>query len=103
MNLKDSATSYYLESIALQTQLDSGFAKVPIKHWLRLELMYLLKVRGEKMPPGIQDFTFPELFAFCVKNYPKPIFFICRLQRRYVIKILTFRARFTGFCHVFAD
>lgn len=66
--LRDSATSYYLESLALQVQVDFRFALVPLTNHLRVQIAFANVTRGNDVRVDLFDQSFAELFKLCLEN-----------------------------------
>ncbi len=63
--LRDSATSYYLESLALQVRVDVRYALIPLANYLRAQIAYALVERSEPVPPKLFQYDFASLFKLC--------------------------------------
>ncbi|WKZ41841.1 MAG: tetratricopeptide repeat protein [Anaerolineales bacterium] len=63
--LKDSATSYYLESLSLQVRIDIKMALVPLTNLLRAQAAYTLISIQETVPIDLFERNFSDLFRFC--------------------------------------
>lgn len=72
-HLRDSATSYYLESLAIQMNLDEKFALVALANYLRAQIVYALICRQEYTPSDIFERGFSDLFGFCLGHKDQEI------------------------------
>ena len=66
--LRDSATSYYLESVALQVRTKVTFIVIPLTNYLRAQLAYTLCLRKEPIPVDLFERNFADLFSYCVDS-----------------------------------
>jgi len=68
LHLRDSATSYYLESLALQVRVDPRYTLIPLTNHLRVQVAYALYKRGDSIPTDLFQRKFDDLFSFCIHH-----------------------------------
>jgi tetratricopeptide (TPR) repeat protein len=66
--LRDSATSYYLESLALQVHVDVNYALIPLTNYLRIQVTSALAEHHEQNLSGLFEMSFSDLFRFCLEH-----------------------------------
>ena len=65
MHLRDSATSYYIESLVLQVRVDRKYALIPLTNLLRAQIAYSMLATGESALEDLFKLNMSELFRLC--------------------------------------
>jgi len=69
--LRDSVMSYCLESLALQVQVDSRFALIPLANYLRVQILYRLADNRRAIPEEVLSHSmFQHLFRWAATSAP---------------------------------
>jgi tetratricopeptide (TPR) repeat protein len=66
--LRDSATSYFLESLSLQMQVDVKFALASLASYLRAQTAYAMAQRGETVTAEHFRRKFDDLLKYCLEH-----------------------------------
>lgn len=65
--LRDSATSYYLESLIVQARVNVSLVIMQLTNYLRIQVAYILHEREEKIEDLFEK-TFDEIFSYCIRH-----------------------------------
>lgn len=66
--VRDSATSYYLEALALQVQVDQRYVLPFLSNLLRVQVAFAVQVLLGNIPQNLFTWDFARLFTFCLDH-----------------------------------
>lgn len=71
--LKDSACSYYIESLDLQYTVNEKFILTSLANFLKLQVSFLLLKKNQEVQSQIFKGTFNDIFKYCLSHKDKDI------------------------------
>ncbi|KYC41423.1 hypothetical protein WA1_22290 [Scytonema hofmannii PCC 7110] len=74
--LRDSVSSYSLESLALQVTVSPQFTNIPLKNYLLIQVAFTLVLHEQTVPPKLFEYSLSEIMTFCLEHVDEKLLYI---------------------------